>query len=104
MQVRVRVLGHVVVEHDVDALNVNATAAQVGRNQDARLEIFELLVAGQTAKKRKILFNNPLLIIFFFNYFMALTAPPASWRGAWQWRGSSGPRAACTAPCSAPQS
>ena len=35
MQVRVSVLGHVVVEHDVDTLNVHATAEQIGSHKDA---------------------------------------------------------------------
>jgi hypothetical protein len=34
MQVGVRVLGHVVVEDDVDALDVHAAAKQVGGDQD----------------------------------------------------------------------
>ena len=35
MQVGVGILGHVVVEHDVDALDVHATAEQVRGDQDA---------------------------------------------------------------------
>ena len=34
MQVGVGVLGHVVVEHDVDSLDVHASAEQVGGDQD----------------------------------------------------------------------
>ena len=48
MEVGVGVLRHVVVEHDVDSLDVHAAAEQVGGDQDSLLEIFELLVAGQT--------------------------------------------------------
>lgn len=46
MEVRVRVLWHVVVENDVDPLDVHASAKQVGRDQDSLLEVFELLVPG----------------------------------------------------------
>jgi len=35
MQVGVGVLGHVVVEDDVDTLDVHATAEQVGRDEDS---------------------------------------------------------------------
>lgn len=47
MKVRVRILRHVVVEHDVDSLDVHAPAKQVGRNKDPPLEVFKLLVPGQ---------------------------------------------------------
>ena len=47
MQVRVGILGHVVVEDDVDSLDVHAAAEQVGRHQDALLEILELLIARE---------------------------------------------------------
>lgn len=46
MEVRVRILWHVVVENDVDSLDVHASAKQVGGNQDSPLEVFELLVPG----------------------------------------------------------
>lgn len=35
MQVGVRILGHVVVEHDVDTFNVHATTEEIGGDQDA---------------------------------------------------------------------
>ena len=47
MQVGVRVLGHVVVEHNVDPLDVHASTEQVGGHQDSPLEVLELLVAGE---------------------------------------------------------
>ena len=47
MKVGVSVLGHVVVEDNVDSLNVHTTTKQVGGNQDSLLEIFELLVPDQ---------------------------------------------------------
>merc|ERR1712203_775251 len=47
VQVSVSVLWHVVVEDDVDALDIHATAKQVGGNQDSLLEVLELLVPGQ---------------------------------------------------------
>lgn len=47
MQIGVRVLGHVVVEHDVHSLNVHATTEQVCGDQNALLEVLELLVTRQ---------------------------------------------------------
>lgn len=47
VKVRVRVLWHVVVEHNVDSLDVHASAKQVGRNKDPSLEVLKLLVPGQ---------------------------------------------------------
>lgn len=47
VQVGVGILGHVVVEDDVDALNVHPSAKQVGGHQDPPLEVLELLVPGK---------------------------------------------------------
>ena len=44
VQVGVRVLGHVVVEHDVDPLDVHAATKQIRGHQNSLLEILELLV------------------------------------------------------------
>ena len=51
MEVGIRVLGHVVVEHYVDPLNVHTTTKQVGGYQDTLLEILELLVPEQLRYK-----------------------------------------------------
>ena len=68
MEVGVGVLGHVVVEHDVDLesggeeqdktarqiahpLDVHAAAEQVGGDKDPLLEVLELLVPGDTIQK-----------------------------------------------------
>ena len=48
MQVGVRVLWHVVVEDDVHSLDVHASTKQVGCDQDALLEVLELLVTTQS--------------------------------------------------------
>lgn len=45
MEVGVRVLGHVIVEDDVDSLNVHPSTKQIGGHQDPPLEVFELLIA-----------------------------------------------------------
>lgn len=47
MEVRVRVLWHVIVEDNVNSFNVHTTAKQVGGYQYSLLEILELLVSGQ---------------------------------------------------------
>ena len=62
MEIRVRILRHVVVEDDVDALDVHAATEQVGRHQDTLLEIFELLIAGQPVTRKRILWLR-----FFMN-------------------------------------
>ena len=51
MQVSVGIFGHVVVEDDVDSLDVHPAPEQVGRHQDALLEIFELLIARQPSER-----------------------------------------------------
>jgi hypothetical protein len=51
MEVRVGLVGHVVVDSHVDALNVDTTAENVGGYTDTRLELLELLVALDTVKK-----------------------------------------------------
>ena len=48
VQVGVRVFRHVVVEDNVHSLNVHASSKQVGGDQDALLEVLELLVATQS--------------------------------------------------------
>mmetsp|Transcript_13392 Transcript_13392/g.34357 ORF Transcript_13392/g.34357 Transcript_13392/m.34357 type:complete len:374 (-) Transcript_13392:267-1388(-) len=45
---------HVIVDHNVDTLNVNATAHQVGGNQDALLALLELLVPLNALSLRKL--------------------------------------------------
>mmetsp|Transcript_105623 Transcript_105623/g.278915 ORF Transcript_105623/g.278915 Transcript_105623/m.278915 type:complete len:452 (-) Transcript_105623:37-1392(-) len=45
VQIRVAVIGHVVVDDDVHPLDVDAAPKQVGRYHDALLELLELLVA-----------------------------------------------------------
>mmetsp|Transcript_28504 Transcript_28504/g.73069 ORF Transcript_28504/g.73069 Transcript_28504/m.73069 type:complete len:204 (+) Transcript_28504:1003-1614(+) len=44
MQVRVRAVGHVIIDDDVDTLDINATTPNVCRHQDAMFEILEILV------------------------------------------------------------
>ena len=50
VEVGVRVLRHVVVEHDVDSLNVHSTTKQIGGNQNSLLEILELLIPGNSTQ------------------------------------------------------
>ena len=45
MQVLVRLVREVVVDDDVHSLDVNAAAKEVGRDEDALVEILELLEA-----------------------------------------------------------
>ena len=45
VEVGVSVLGHVVVEDDVDPLDVHATSEEICCNQDSFLEFLELLVS-----------------------------------------------------------
>jgi hypothetical protein len=48
VKVRISLVGHVVVDGDVDALNINATTKDVSRHTDTGLEVFELFVALDT--------------------------------------------------------
>ncbi len=43
MEVRVRVVGHVVVDDDIHTLNVDTTAKEVRGHKDARVELLEIL-------------------------------------------------------------
>lgn len=58
-------VGHVIVNDDVDTLKVNATTEDVGRNNNAALEILELLESVWCAFLRQ----SP-----FFGFFVWLTA------------------------------
>lgn len=48
VQVGIGILWHVIVKHNVDSLDIHATAEQVCGHQDAFLEVLELLIARQT--------------------------------------------------------
>lgn len=69
VEVGVRVLGHVVVENNVDPLNVHASAKQVCGHKDSLLKILELLIPRQPlllihgtvdGNGRKVLFHQKL--------------------------------------------
>ena len=47
MQVGVTVLGHVIIEHDVDTLDIHSPAKQICGHQDPFAETFECLIFGQ---------------------------------------------------------
>lgn len=49
MEVSVGGLGHVVVDDNVDTLNIHTTAKQIRGNQNALLEVLEVVVALQAA-------------------------------------------------------
>jgi len=44
MQIGVRVVGHIEIEHYVNLLNVDTTRENVRRDQEAELEVFEALI------------------------------------------------------------
>ena len=55
VEVGVRVLRHVIIKDYVDALNVHASAEQIGGHQDPPLEVLELLIARQArCEKNKV--------------------------------------------------
>lgn len=58
MQVGVRALGHIIVENDVNALNVDSTAEEVGCDEYTLLKVFELLIAAQTLLLRHLSMNG----------------------------------------------
>ena len=49
MQIRVSVSGHVIVDGQIDTLDVNTATEDIGGDADALVELFELLVAFDTA-------------------------------------------------------
>jgi hypothetical protein len=50
VEVGVGVVGHVVVEHDVDLLDVDATGEQIRRHQESELELLESLIDLDSAR------------------------------------------------------
>jgi len=50
MEVRVRVVGHVVVEDDVDLLDVDAAGEDVRGHEESELELLEGLVDLDSAR------------------------------------------------------
>ncbi len=55
MEVAVGIFGHVVVEHDVHALNVNTATKEVGSNKKTLLEILEFSkVSNATMRGRNM--------------------------------------------------
>ena len=51
MHVRVSLHWEVVVEDDVDPLEIETTGTKVGRNQDTRFKLLELVVLRNTASR-----------------------------------------------------
>jgi len=51
VKVRVGVVGHVVVDGEVDALNINTTTEDISSNADALVEFLELLVTVDTVEE-----------------------------------------------------
>lgn len=49
MQIRVRILRHVVVKGDVDSFDVHSSAEQVSGHEDASLKVFKLLISSEPA-------------------------------------------------------
>lgn len=47
MEVRVRGLGHVVVENDIDTLNVHSSSEEIGGHKDSLLEVLECLISRE---------------------------------------------------------
>jgi hypothetical protein len=51
VKVGIGLVGHVVVDSDVDALDVDTTTEDIGGDADTSLELLELLVALDTVEK-----------------------------------------------------
>jgi hypothetical protein len=102
VEVGIGVLGHVVVEDDVDTLNVHSTAEEVSGNKDARLEALEVRVLGKTGEmvrgvNRKKKTNGRKGMrgeMTPVNTKHKRTAPPASCQSVWRSRGSGARRGA----------
>lgn len=48
MQIRIGILGHVVVEHDIDTFDVDTTTEEVRGDEQSLLEVLERLVTADT--------------------------------------------------------
>ena len=48
MEVSVSLVGHIVVDSDVDTLDIDTTTEDISRDTDTGLELLELLVALDT--------------------------------------------------------
>ena len=51
VEVRISVCGQIVVDGEVDALNIDTTTEDIGSDTDTLVEVLELLVAFDTAKR-----------------------------------------------------
>lgn len=54
MQIRIGVLGHVVIDDDVDTLDVNTPPHKVGGHQDALKAVLEVLVTVQPEDEQRM--------------------------------------------------
>ncbi len=55
MEIRVSIAGQVVVDGQVDALNVNTAAEDIGGNADSLVEFLEFLVAFDAIDKISVM-------------------------------------------------
>jgi hypothetical protein len=53
VEISVCVLGHVVVDNDIDSFNIDTSTKDVGSNHDTRLEVLEFLVAINSVVGKK---------------------------------------------------
>ena len=66
VEVGVSVLGHVVVENNIDPLDVHATPEEVGGHEDPLLEILELLISGESLLlSHPSVYGNSWEILFY---------------------------------------
>lgn len=95
VEVRVSLIGHIVVDGDVDTLNIDTTSEDISGDTDTGLEILELLVALDTISSLVLEQKAPN---------SALTAPPGQCQSELQYLGSCIRAEACQALCIAESS
>jgi hypothetical protein len=48
MEITIRTIGHIVIYDNIDTFNINTTTEDVSGNTDTFVEIFKVLVAGDS--------------------------------------------------------
>lgn len=53
VEIRIRLLGHVEIEHNIDLLNIDTSAKDVSSDHDSVLELLEVVVRLNSVSKTK---------------------------------------------------
>jgi hypothetical protein len=62
MQVGIGVVGHVVIDHDIDTFDIDTSTQQVGGNHDSVFVILEVLISVNSSLVKIVLKNKPFFL------------------------------------------